>query len=158
MKPLTVARRYGAALCACRVALYAARAALCTARVALYDRRVAFCTNNEKLEKDIHHIGWGAVGTQLIGHEVHIGRHMLEEHTVTLAEIVQARLAFRRFDEAVFGALTVADEQKRTCKALLWQGGLEPAETVLLPAVAEGSQRLLENIAQLMLRRHKMVA
>ena len=68
---------------------------------------------------------------------------MLEEHTVTLAEIVQARLAFRRFDEAVFGALTVAGEQKRTCKALLWQGGLEPAETVLLPSVAEGSQRLL---------------
>lgn len=157
MKPLTVARRYGAALCVCRLALYAARVALCVCRVALYDRRVALyaarvalydrrathCANNAKLEKGIHHIGWGAVGTQLIGHEVHIGRHMLEEHTVTLAEIVQARLAFRRFDEAVFGALTVADEQKRTCKALLWQGGLEPAETVLLPTVAEGSQRLL---------------
>ena len=45
---------------------------------------------------------------ELFSHEAHVGIDVMEEELVTCAKVVQARFAFRSFDESMFGAFAVA--------------------------------------------------
>ncbi len=47
---------------------------------------------------------------------------MLEKCLVTCAEVVEPRFSFGRFDEAILGALPVADREKSAFVTKLWQG------------------------------------
>ncbi len=57
-----------------------------------------------------HDIGGSLPMPQLIGHEPHGAIDMSEELFITLTEIIQPRLAIRRFREAILGAFSMADE------------------------------------------------
>jgi|PlaIllAssembly_1097288.scaffolds.fasta_scaffold1139083_1 hypothetical protein len=58
---------------------------------------------------------------------------MVEDHLIACAEIVESELSIRGRDEAIFGALAVADEQHSEFPAIAGQSILLiPAESSLL--------------------------
>ena len=90
---------------------------------------------------------------KFIGHEFHKRVDMLEEHLVARTEIVEPFLAVRSADEPVLGAFTVARKADRALPAVLRQCiVLVSSELPLLLGVCERRQRLLHDVAQLVLR------
>lgn len=84
---------------------------------------------------------------------------MLEEHAITLAQIVLPRVAVTVFYETVLGALAVARKQPLTLATLSWQRlALQLAKPLLLFAIQHLGDCLLANIAEAILGKHEMVA
>ena len=69
-----------------------------------------------------HYIGRRTLVSDLFGHEIHIWCHMLEEPSVTLAELIQARFAVSGESESVFGTFTVAGKEEFAAAALAGEG------------------------------------
>src|SRR4029434_5676363 len=55
-----------------------------------------------------HDVGRRPLVAELFSQKAHVGVDMREEELVTCAKVVQARFAFRSFDESMFGAFAVA--------------------------------------------------
>ena len=75
---------------------------------------------------------------------------MVEEKLVGRAEIIKASFTVRCADEAMFGALSIAGEAHIAFKAVPGQCvPLGVAEVFLLLDIGERSQRVVEDVAQL---------
>jgi hypothetical protein len=83
------------------------------------------------------------------GHGSHGTVDMAEEGLVSLAQVVQAELAVRRFGEPIARALSVTGKQHLALTTLLRQRfELVPAELTLLRRCDELWQRRFTNVAQ----------
>ena len=113
----------------------------------------------QALPDGLHHIGGLALAGQLFGHEVHVGCHMVVKMPISLAEIVESGIAVAVVDEPVLGTLSVTGELNIALAALARQRlVLEQTEALLLGTVEHLDERLLADVAQMVLGTHEMVA
>ncbi len=66
-----------------------------------------------------HNIGGCAAVAQFVRHKIHVRAHVIEEGPVARAQVIEARFAVWREDEAVFGAAAVADELHFALQAII---------------------------------------
>ena len=120
---------------------------------------VKFGGGRRGLQAGGHDVGGGAAGFQLVGHEVHVGGHVREVAAVALAEVVQAGLAVGGDGEAVFRAFAVAGEEVAAVTALPGKCGVLVGTEALLPLAEHHlDQRMRADVAELIFRKHEVVA
>ena len=92
-------------------------------------------------------------------HKVHVGRHVRKELVVALAKVVQPWLAIGSDGKSVFRAFAVAGKQVVALLALTGQGvELHGSKLILAVGVEHLRECGLVDVAQLIFRKHKMVA
>lgn len=96
---------------------------------------------------------------QFIRHEAHWFINVCEEGFVSCAQVIQSRFAGWRFDEAILGATTIADEAYFAIKAVLWQRvALCSPKLLLLVTDDNFTQRNIHKIADFVRRLYEMIA
>jgi len=94
-----------------------------------------------------------------IAHEVHIGRHVIEEPVVAFAQVIEARIAISIANEAILGTLSMTSKLIAAFPALARQGTmLDVAELLLFRPIEHFGERLLANVAKFILGEHEMIA
>lgn len=107
----------------------------------------------------VHNISRRPALAKFIGHKPHSSVDVSEENPVARTQIIETGFTFRRFDEPVLRAFTVADEANLALPAVCWKGiELVPAKLALLLRAGQPGHILLVDIAQQVPGLHKVIA
>src|SRR5262249_17478036 len=138
--------------------LFVFLAAHARARI-ISSRRPLIGTAEVSLSTPFHDIGWSSFLTELFRHESHEWVDVFEENLIALAEIIQAFLPIWRAKEAMFGTFSIAGKTIIAFAAISRQRiVLVLAELPLLARVDQRAQRILDDVAEFVLRINVVIA